>query len=345
MNIPKKTLLPDPKLVIAGNLDQEYIITPSGAVHSNLFGGDALYAAAGARMWLDGVCVLAKVGENFPTEWLGLANSFGIDTQGVIIDEKYIESKRFYSYDTSLLPSTRNPALGYLRAKKPFPKELLSLVQDRLGENRSDYDPTRSIRLLEIPKDYLAAKSLLLAGIDLPSQLQLSSFFAHKLTSIIASSQNNHYMEHAHTENLEKMFHGTTLFFTTEQQLRLLFWSHHVDVWQLAKMTVDLGCDMVIVDRGFKGSIILERATQQKWTIPPYSTKITDPTGMHAAFHGGATAGYYLTLDPVEAALYGTVSSSICADGTGPIFMLETLPDLAANRLRNLRTKVMKTEV
>ena len=335
--------LPGTHIVFLGQLNTEYIITPTGVAKNGVLGGDALYAACGARLWTDGIGILAKVGENFPIEELGPFSEHGIMSDGVAISSKYIEDKRFFSYSRSLHAITHSPATHYINAKLDFPKELLSLsLENSLDAPTPKTKQPDPLRLSDVPENYLYAKGLYNAGPTLDEQLQLSTYFNHANASILTCRLTDASLEGVDTDRLQQLLHHQTILFTNSQQLRKLWWFTHLDVWQLAARFLDLGCEIIILESGKEGYLILERSTQQKWVIPRYPNKPADPTGMAAAFDGGATAGYYLTMDPVESAIFGAVSASICADGSGAFYMLQSHPELANTRLRNLRGKIRK---
>ena len=335
----------DTRLVISGRVSREYIITPSGVAKNGVLGGSALYAAAGAKLWMDGVAILAKVGENFLTESFSVLNELGVNTSGIVVADHYIEDKSFIGYDSSLSISRQNPATFYLQSKQKFPKELLSISQNKNSDPQQSTSKIEDqIRLSEIPREYLLTKAIYLSRTNHEQQMQISSYFVQNDTNILTIRLNDVELDPQNQENLRQLMNHQTILFTSTTQLRRLWWSTHLDHWQLAKNFCDLGCEVVIIESREKGYLVLEKSTWQKWVIPRYSNEMVDPTGTNATFDGGATAGYYLTMDPVDATLHGEISRSICGDGTGAKFMLESHPELAISRLRSLRNKIKKFE-
>lgn len=334
--------LTDHKIVIAGQLQQEYILPPAGNAHNNIPGGMGLYAAAGAKIWVDSVSLLAKVGENYPTEWLAEFEQFGIATSGVQVMPQSIESVSFYAYDQNLRGSSKHPATHYLQRGLPFPKDLLTLSSGISASQNRSQENDLTLRLADIPSGMKNAKALLMVEIALSNQLQLSTFFSANHANTISCAPKPAEMANGFSKNIQLLANNCRIFFTSEQMLRNLFWDQHESILNLAAKITHMGAEMVVVSRGFRGSYVLEKHTKQKWHIPPFGNKIVDPTGSMAANYGGVTAGYYLTLDPVEAALYGCVSESICCDGSGPMFMLQSLPELGLHRLRQMRGKIKK---
>jgi len=54
------------KLLIAGELNQDFIIDLSGKPANDISGGSLLYAAAGARMWNEDIGLISRTGNNYP---------------------------------------------------------------------------------------------------------------------------------------------------------------------------------------------------------------------------------------------------------------------------------------
>src|SRR6266849_1344224 len=68
---------------VMGAFTIDHIITHTGDVHIRQCGGNAYYAAAGARLWSDEVGVVARIGEDYPRAWLKELEAAGVDISGV----------------------------------------------------------------------------------------------------------------------------------------------------------------------------------------------------------------------------------------------------------------------
>jgi hypothetical protein len=71
------------ELLCCGGLRTDYIITSRGEARLMEMGGNALYAAAGAKVWLERVAILARVGESYPLGWLDDLREYGFDVRGI----------------------------------------------------------------------------------------------------------------------------------------------------------------------------------------------------------------------------------------------------------------------
>lgn len=329
-------------LIYAGELKQHYIIPPSGIPHSNVPGGDLLYAATGGKLWVDSITLLARVGENYPSEWFSDFAKLGLNSSGIRVMPQYIESKTFESYDQHLVKNIKNPASSYLNNGYGFPKELLNYSSDKEITDQKKLSNINSPRISDIPEELLGAKVLHLSPLELMSQTQLASFFQQNNTTIITVDPHPDYMEQRYLPEIKNLLNGITIFTPTESQVRKVFWGSTNDLWEMAERLSVYECEFVVIKLEKGGQAVFERATKNKWQIPAYPSNIKDPSGCSAAFAGGVTAGFYLTFDIVEAVLYGNVTSSICSDGTGAAYIFETLPDLARSRLKLHREQIKR---
>jgi sugar/nucleoside kinase (ribokinase family) len=69
---------------------------------------------------------------------------------------------------------------------------------------------------------------------------------------------------------------------------------------------------------------------------------VLDPTGAGDSYCGGFLAGYKETYDPLQAALYGSISASLTTEGSGVFYALDALPGLARGRLEALKEGIRK---
>ena len=71
--------------VILGGLQQDYFITHDGRSHEGILGGNAVYAAIGAKLWADSISIISRVGSDFPEDLLDKLSKIGIDVDGITI--------------------------------------------------------------------------------------------------------------------------------------------------------------------------------------------------------------------------------------------------------------------
>ncbi len=110
---------------VFGSLCQEFSITPEGQARPRALGGDAIYAAVGARVWSDSVAIVSRVGVDFPHDWLDEIARHKISTQGVRVFPELKDSLSFYAYSADGNRVESSPTAHYHRLGIPIPKELL----------------------------------------------------------------------------------------------------------------------------------------------------------------------------------------------------------------------------
>src|SRR5512136_211177 len=84
--------------VFVGTLREDYALLASGEARLRELGGSAVYAAAGARVWADRVGLVARVGANYPPDWLVTLRARGLDTDGVKVLPEAQDMRAFYAY-------------------------------------------------------------------------------------------------------------------------------------------------------------------------------------------------------------------------------------------------------
>ncbi|GAB4500500.1 MAG: carbohydrate kinase family protein [Anaerolineales bacterium] len=330
-----------PSLVIAGQLRRDYLLPPPPARPLiDAPGGNLLYAAAGARLWNAAPGLLARVGEEYPREWLRQFQQRGFDTQGIKILPETLDLRNFLAYSDLASPQRSSPVSHFIRLGLPFPKNLLGYQpesQQPVSLTRQNPD---SPKLLDIPPAYRQAKAVHLAPLDYASHTQLAPQFRQWGASIVTIEPCPEYMNGNYLTGLRSLLQGVTAFLPAEEDLRALFWGRSDDLWQMAAELGSYGAEFIVVKRGARGQFIYEQASGRKWEIPAYPAQIADPTHAGDAFCGGFLAGYAESFDPVQAALRGNIAASLAIEGSGAFYALDALPGLAEARLNFLAEMV-----
>ena len=326
----------DVSLVIAGQLRRQFLIPPEGKPLLDKPGGNLLYAAAGTRLWTDTVSLLARVGEDFPNDWLRSFQQKGLDTRGVKVVPAPMDLRSFIVYIDERNFQRTNPVSHFARLGLPFPKGLLGYQPPQEEQDSRTRANPDSPKLSDIPADYRVAKAAHLAPLDLLTHSQLATAFRHSGVSYVTIDPDPGYMNANYLDDLRSLLQGITAFLPSEDEIRNLFWGRTHDLWEMAETLASFGCDIVVVKRGARGQLVYDRVGNRKWEIPGYPSNFVDPTGAGDAFCGGFLAGYAANLDPLQAALHGNISSSFAIEGNGPFYLLDSMPGLAQARLASL---------
>lgn len=295
-----------------------------------------LYAAAGARLWTDAAALLARVGEDYPHEWLRQFEQKEIDPQGVKILPGPMDLRQFMAYSDTSTFQNSNPVSHFARLGMAFPKGLLgyqppsSDVDSRITGNPD------SPKISDIPSDYFLAKAVHLCPLDYLTHAQLAPAFRQGGMAAVTIDPGPGYMNGNFLNDMRSLLQGITAFLPSEDEIRTLFWGRTTDVWEMAETLCSYGVEMVVIKRGGRGQYVYDRDSRKKWDVPAYPGRMADPTGAGDAFCGGFLAGYVSSFDPLQAALHGNVSASLSIEGSGAFYALESLPGLAQARLQSL---------
>jgi sugar/nucleoside kinase (ribokinase family) len=325
----------EPTFVIAGRLRRDYLLPPAGRALVDVPGGDLLYAAAGLGIWDSHLGLLARVGEDYPHEWLRSFEKHGWDTRGIHILAGALDLRYFQARLAPLTFQRANPVTHFARMNLTFPKALLGYQPPSESDDRKTIPPT-SPRPVDIPEDYLNAHAAHICPLDYMTTNRLLSTFRQANVTFVTLDPSGAYMTATSLEDLRSLLHGVTAFLPSEEELRAIFWGRTNDLWQMAEIIGSFGCELIVVKRGALGQMLYDAVSKKRWEIPAYPARLEDPTGAGDAFCGGFSAGYLKTFDPMQAVLYGSVSASLAIEGSGAFHALEALPGLAQARLQAL---------
>jgi hypothetical protein len=326
----------DYTLVFAGQLRRQYLLPPEGRPLLDAPGGNLLYAASGARLWGDQVSLLARVGENYPHEWLKIFQQKGLGSTGIKIIPEDLDLRTFMVYSDAQNFQRTNPVSHFVRLGLPFPKGLLGYQPPRSEQDNRAHANPDSPKLPDIPSDYFMAKAVHLAPLDIVTHSQFAPAFRHGGVGIVTIDPGPGYMNANFLNDLRSLLQGVTAFLPSEEEIRSLFWGRTHDLWEMAEMLASFGCENIVIKRGGRGQYVYERATGKKWEIPGYPSRLVDPTGSGDSFCGGFLSGYAATLDPLQAAMRGNISASFSIEGSGAFYLLDSMPGLAEARLSSL---------
>jgi len=327
----------EPQFLIFGHLTREYLLPALGPARLDVAGGNLLYAAAGLRVWESGIGLVARVGNDYPREWLNICMARGLDTSGIHILPRNMDVREFVAYTETFEASHINPISHFARREMTFPKSLLGY---QASEDKRQPAEESMLIVTDIPSDYLMARAALLCPMDLTTQTQLIAGMKRGSIHTFVLDPGPGTMKPAARRELPALLNGVTAFLPSEEELCNLFWGETHDLWEMAEAVSMYGCEYVVIKRGVHGQLLYDTNSKRRWEIPAYPTRLADPTGVGNAFCGGFLAGYCKNYDPLEGVLYGNVSASLKLEGSGAFYPLDVLPGLAEARLNALRDMV-----
>ena len=295
-----------------------------------------LYAAAAARLWVDTTALLARVGEDYPHDWLRQFEQKGMDAQGVKILPGPMDLRQFMAYTDPNTFQNTNPVSHFARLGMAFPKGLLGYQPPANDADSRIAGKPDAPKITDIPADYFSAKAVHLCPLDFLAHAQLAPAFRQGGVVAVTIDPGPGYMNGNFLNDMRSLLQGITAFMPSEEEIRTLFWGRTTDLWEMAETLGSYGAEIVVIKRGGRGQYVYDHDHRQKWDVPAYPGRLVDLTGAGDAFCGGFLAGYANSFDPLQAALAGNVSASLAIEGSGAFYALESLPGLARARLQSL---------
>jgi sugar/nucleoside kinase (ribokinase family) len=334
-----------PLYLVLGRLTRDYVLLPSGDPLLDIPGGSALYAAVGLALWepQPPPAIIARVGEDYPQEWLENFQQHGLNMQGVRVLPEAVDLRTFTAIVNRTTRTFDDPVAHFARLGLPFPKALLGYraPQGLVMDSRTRLLPV-SLRPADIPETLMDANAAHLCPLDYLTHSLLPALMRQAEFTTVTLDPSPGYMNPAYWGDVPALLTGLTAFLPAEDEMRSLFQSRTNDLWEMAEALSAYGCEIIVIKCGERGQLLYDAATRSRWEIPPYPARFSNPIGAGDAFCGGFLAGYRRTYDPLQAVMYGNISASLVVEGNLPTYALEALPGLQEARLEALRQLVRK---
>ncbi len=328
-----------PRFLVAGRLTRDYIVFPSQEPLIDIPGGNALYAAVGLAIWEPDPPpgVVARVGEDYPQEWLDEFARRGLDVRGVRVLPDAVDLRSFTAFIDRTLRVNDDPVAHFARMGQPFPKALLGYRPPSFNIDSRTRLQATSLRQGDIQADFMDASAVHLCPLDYLTHSLLPAVLRQAQFTTVTLDPSPGYMNPTYWHEVPALLTGLTAFLPSEEDVRSLFKNRTNDLWEMAQALAAYGCEIIVIKCGERGQLLYDAASRSRWEIPPYPARLVNPIGAGDAFCGGFLAGYRRTYEPLEAVLYGNISASLVVEGHKPLYALDVLPGLPAARLEALR--------
>jgi len=329
------------KYLVLGQLNREFLITPDQKVHPDQLGGNLLYAAEGVGLWLDEnekLGLVARVGEDFPREWLERIVARGYDIEGIKVLPEEIDLRFFRAYSDLRTYSDEDPVGHFARLGFSMPRLLLGYSRPKRITSLHQVT-LQSLRQSDLPESYQAIKAAHLCSLDFISHTLVPAALRQYGTEIITLDPGR-YMYKEYLEEIKSIVIGLTAFLPSEEELSELFKGQTTDLREMMEEVASWGCDIVVVKRAWQGQLLYDRNDKCCYQVPAYPSKMVDPTGAGDVFGGGFLVGLSKTGSPLQAVMYGNVAASFAVEGSGAFYTQGALPGLQKARLESIRETV-----
>jgi sugar/nucleoside kinase (ribokinase family) len=323
-------------IVCAGGLRIDYLITHDGEAFCGLPGGNALYAAAGARLWADNVGLWARYGRNYPTSWLDKLSDMGLDTGGLISLEADQDHRTFFAYTPGGNRDDTRPADHFARIGQPLPPELSDYIHSTPQQDDPTIFEPLALRPEDWPLAYDSETAVHLAPLPLATHLSAPARLREAGVKIISVDPGERYMIPERVPFLKQLLPQVDAFLPSDQEVRSLL-GNDIDLWEAAEQLAAWGALLVVIKIGADGILLFDTFNEQHQHLPAYhepgSPGIVDVTGAGDSFCGGFLAGLAQYGDALQAAQMGLVSASMIIEGYGAINALNLNLKEAQTRL------------
>ncbi len=325
------------RYVIAGTLTRQYTLLPKGQAVIDQPGGSLISATGGLGMWDQDLGLIGRVGSDYPAAWLKTLTDRGFDVRGIKVLQVPIEQRAFAYYSDFETRSTTDPLAHFARLGLNVPQSLLGFNPPQPQIDSRTQPTNFTLRLNDFPGDYKDATAAHICPLDYLSHILLPSALRQGRVTTLTLDPGANYMLPAFWDDIPAVVKGLTALLVSEEKLTALFQGRSGDLWEMAETICAYGCEMIVIKRGGRGQYLYVHATRERWMIPAYPARVVNPAGAGDAFCGGFLAGYRKHYQPLQAALYGNISTSFMVEGHDPLYPLDALPGLAQARMEALR--------
>ena len=293
-------------LICLGNLTVDDVILPQGQERKGCFGGDAIYAVLGGRLWSDKVRFVAPTGSDFPEMMTETLRSSGLDCEGMPIRD---------------LPVIRNEVHYQENGQRQW-----TLLSD--PDNFFPLSPAPA----DIPKHFLNAKAFLILAMDMKAQSDLAAYLASR-NALVALDPQEDYIP-GNEQKLLDILQYVDIFMPSLAEVELLLKTN--DAAHAAERLAAYGPKIIVIKLGTNGSLIYSAKDDRFIRIPMFTTDTIDTTGAGDSYCGGFMAVYAQEKNLVKAGLAGAISASFAVEGFGLSHMFHIDPADARDRFNKL---------
>ena len=332
-----------------GNCTLDDVVTPDGQISPRQLGGNAVYTAAGMRLWNVDVSLVSVVGADYPAVWLEQLADAGIDISTVarIKEPHLLRARSFYFPDGSRTDRLEE-AQELLPANAGETLDLESEYADTGSPLHRRIWPSFCPDLSQWADQLGAAAYAHIAPGPLPSNRANASFLKRRRRGQVEITFDWPWWDwdqeaHADVDLLRNIdyllpsIEELTIHADAAEGAMTVTDNPDGHAFDVARRLLAKGPKGVGVKMGARGMRLLLQ-NQKRWIdIPTFPTTAVDPTGAGDAFCGGFLVGLAHTDDPVEAALYGAVSASFIIEDFGVLHSLQVNARQARSRLRRLQ--------
>ena len=341
------------QVFVAGGIIIDNVVASDGTVHRQTMGGNGVYSAAGARLWLDSVGIVGSVPSNYPMDWLAALRASRIDTAGITRVDETVDASEWFFYrgngsrvDRLYAAPNDYEAFG-LKGSSVTPTEAAAFeeyLRNRISPGRTfaEFRQANPLRSNQIPDEYWSAAGVHLAPGPMRVQTSLAVDLCGGGRCISMDPGPPEPAMNLDAPVTAQDFSMVDAVLPSEKELAMM--APGASVEKGLAMLIEAGAAIAAVKRGAHGSVFRTRNDSTSHLVPPIAVTARDPTGAGDAYCGGFLAGLVATGDALNAALCGTVSASFAVEAFGPFHLLAANRDAVSRRFRQLAAQCGATD-
>lgn len=312
-------------VVIVGQLTVDHVVPARPGPWVAAIGGNALYAAAGARLWCapERVGVVARVGRGLPVDVAALLAAHDLPTGGLrSVDAAHLVEWLVYETDGSRRclprdPELRDPAVDAATLRHRYLARL-EAVSASAGE---------------VPAAWLPARAVHLAP-QVEARHQDSVRRLREAAGFLSIDPSPHYAAGRDEKALAALLPGVDALLPSQAEIGHLV---EGDDWAgVAARLVAAGFPEVVIKRGAQGCVVASAGEARPVLVPAAPAQAVDLTGAGDAFCGAYAASRALGCEPLEASRRAVVAAAMVVEVHGAAAALDLPPEEARRRLNAL---------
>ncbi|HEV8309552.1 MAG TPA: carbohydrate kinase family protein [Methylomirabilota bacterium] len=314
-----------PDILILGQITVDHAVPAEPGPWRASVGGNALYAAAGARLWCDParIGVVARLGHGLPGDVAGLLEAAGLTPAGLRrVDTEPLVEWLLYEPDGSRRTLPRNPSLRdphadaeTLRGRYLAQLEAVSAAAD------------------DVPAGWLPAVAVHLAP-QVRARHEASVARLRGLAGFLSVDPSPHYARGRDERALAEMLGGISAFLPSRVEVEHL--ASGGDWTALAFRLGAAGFGEIVIKLGGEGCLLYRAGEGGPVRVPAAPAAVVDLTGAGDAFCGAYAACRALGRSPADAARRAAVAAAMVVECAGAPAALALSPAEAHRRLPRL---------
>lgn len=278
-----------PSLLIIGQSTHDHVVPATPGPWRPQMGGNALYAASGARQCIDPerIGVVTRRGCDYPFDVNAALAAAGVGHICVRdVSCEHLIEWLLYEDDGSRRSLARNASLRRAGGEAASPT---SDYLERLTELSPSFD--------DIPKAWRAADVVYLAPQVAPRHIETARHCT-AAGSLVVLDPSPHYARTIGAAELRDLFPSVQALLASESDIRALI-DTAGGIEAAAKALHAAGFPEVVVKCGAAGAWVQADGVSAQIAAPP--VELVDPTGAGDAFGGAYAASRLSSLDPLQA--------------------------------------------